>query len=188
MLAAAGAVLVSQLIVAGVPTRVLGASEPESYVLPYHAADAQPSDALALEVFTLVNQARTAAGLTPLERQDAVEGIARAYARALFTTGFLSHLSPEGEGPRARLLADGVDADVVGENLAYAADVLEAHAALMASPPHRDNILYPGYRRVGIGVTDSAGKGVVVVEDFTSDVRQSRRPPAPETAVGPTMP
>jgi len=60
----------------------------------------------------------------------------------------------------------------------------------MASLPHRENILYAGYRQLGIGVADGARKGVVVVEDFASDVRLSRRPPAPETErlVGPTSP
>ena len=66
----------------------------------------------------------------------------------------------------------------MGENLAYAAGVREAHAALMASPPHRENILYPGYRHVGIGVTDGAGQGVVVVEEFTNNIH-ARRPPSP---------
>ncbi len=190
MLVAAGAALVSQLIVVGAVPRVLGAIEPESYVLPYRATDAQPSNVLAREAFVLLNQARAAVGLAPLERQDALDAIARGYACALFAAGFLSHVSPDGGGPRARLLAAGVQADVLGENLAYAASVPDAHDALMASLPHRENILYAGYRRLGIGVADGARKGVVVVEDFASDVRLSRRPPAPETEllVGPTIP
>src|SRR5271155_699241 len=83
LLVAAGAVLASQLVVVGTIPRVLGTSALESYVLPYCAAAAS-SPVLARETLVLVNRARGAARLAPLAHQDALDAIARAYARELF--------------------------------------------------------------------------------------------------------
>ncbi|HLJ60345.1 MAG TPA: CAP domain-containing protein [bacterium] len=147
----------------------LGTTEPVAYALPYHleAVPARPD--LATTVLNLLNETRVAAGLAPLMPHETLQRIARAYGRELFARGTLSHVSPDGKTPRDRVVGAGIQVRVVGENLAYADDVTEAHDALMASAPHRSNILYPGYRLVGIAVLDGGSDGVIVVEDFTDD-------------------
>jgi len=147
---------------------MLAGSEPTT--LPYRATAAQASGSLESQDLTLVNRARAAAGLVPLAQYDPLRDVAREYARELFSSGYLSHVSRAGQTLPDRIVAAGIAAHVVGENLAYAADVPQAHEALMASPDHRRNILYPLYRLVGIGVVDGGAKGVVLVEDFTDAV------------------
>lgn len=149
--------------------RALGSSEPAAYTLPYHLADAPFRADLAITVLNLVNETRVAAGLVPLMPHDTLQGIARTYGQQLFARGMLSHVSPDGKTPRDRVLDAGVRVRVVGENLAYADDVEAAHGALMASAPHRANILYPGYRLIGVAVLDGGTDGIIIVEDFTDD-------------------
>jgi len=151
---------------------MLAGSEPVT--LPYRATAAQSSSALESEDLILVNRARAAAGLVLLAQYDPLRDVARAYAHELFSSGYLSHVSRAGETLPDRIVAAGIAAHVVGENLAYAADVQQAHEALMASPPHRRNILYSPYRLVGIAVVDGGAKGVVVVEDFTDALESFR--------------
>jgi len=57
----------------------------------------------------------------------------------------------------------------VGENIAKGSinmHVGALHGAWMRSQGHRDNILAPGFTRVGIGVTCRAGDAVYVTVDF----------------------
>jgi uncharacterized protein YkwD len=143
--------------------------EPVAYALPYHLEDVPSRPDLATTVLNLLNETRTAEGLAPLMPHETLQRIACAYGQELFARGTLSHVSPDGKTPRDRVVDAGIQVRVVGENLAYADDVAEAHNALMASAPHRSNILYPGYRLVGIAVLDGGSDGVIVVEDFTDD-------------------
>jgi uncharacterized protein YkwD len=54
----------------------------------------------------------------------------------------------------------------MGENLAMAPSVRQAQDLLMASPPHRENILKPEYDRVGIGVVVAPNGERWFTEDF----------------------
>jgi len=155
---------------------VLGTPEPVAYALPYHLEAASFRPDLATTVLNLLNQTRVAAGLAPLMPHDTLQRIARAYGQELFARGTLSHVSPDGKTPRDRVVGAGIRVRVVGENLAYADDVAEAQTALMASAPHRSNMLYPEYRLVGIAVLDGGSDGVIVVEDFTDDSVSSPLP------------
>jgi len=148
--------------------RVLG-GEPLAYVLPYHVQAAPFRADLAMTVLNLLNETRVAAGLVPLMPHDTLQRVAEAYGEDLFARGTLTHTSLDGKTPRDRIVGAGVRVRIVGENLAYADDVTAAHDALMASAPHRANILYPAYRFVGVAVLDGGSDGVIVVEDFTDD-------------------
>jgi len=143
------------------------------HALPCRAAAARPSGTLKLALFVLLNLARVSARLAPLAQHGVLRWVARAYSHESFASGHLSHLSPGGETPRDRIQAAGVQPHILGENLAYAATVREAHVALMASAPHYVNILYPAYRLVGIGAMDGGPKGVLVVEDVADEVTES---------------
>ncbi len=153
---------------AGPAPRVLG-GEPLAYALPYHVQAAPVRADLAMTVLNLLNETRVAAGLVPLMPHDTLRRVAQAYGEDLFARGTLTHISPDGRTPRDRIVEAGVRVRTVGENLAYADGVMAAHDALMASAPHRANILYPAYRFVGVAVVDGGADGVIVVEDFTDD-------------------
>ncbi|RZS80091.1 uncharacterized protein YkwD [Motilibacter rhizosphaerae] len=53
----------------------------------------------------------------------------------------------------------------IGENVAYAVTPQIAGATLLASPPHRANILTPQFTEIGIGVARSGGR-IWVTEVF----------------------
>lgn len=62
--------------------------------------------------------------------------------------------------------AAGINTQGMGaENIAEAASVSQAFAMLMASPPHRSNILNPTETQIGVGVAPW-GSGVAISELF----------------------
>ncbi len=148
---------------------IVFAESPHAYALPARVAASQIDEAHEATVVNLVNQERVAAGLVPLMPHAAIQTAARAHGREMFASGYLTHLSLDGRTPRDRVLALGVRVRVIGENVAYAADALAAHDALMASEPHRRNILLPEYRLIGVAVLDGGPDGVIVVEDFSDE-------------------
>lgn len=135
--------------------------------LPYRSTTATEDPALESLIVQLIDQERRAVGLHPLLVSVHLRGVSRNYARELFARGFLTHRSQDGRDPLDRVVAAGVAFRRVGENLAYAADVYTAHRSLMASPPHRRNILSRAYGRIGVGVLNGGRGGVIVVQVFT---------------------
>jgi hypothetical protein len=109
------------------------------------AARATTTDEARL--YQLTNGSRAQAGLPPLAYDDLASAVARAWANELAASGDLRH-NPN--------LAVQTDAQVttqwtlIGENVGYAGNIDEMHAAYMDSPRHRDNIL-GDFNRVGIG-------------------------------------
>jgi uncharacterized protein YkwD len=146
---------------------VAGTQTAMTLSLPYRVAAPQASLYQESIALNLVNWERVAAGLAPLIPHATIRSAARAHGIEMFTFGYLSHRSRDGRWPNERVKALGVRAKVVGENLAYAQDVREAHHALITSREHRANMLSPQYRRFGIGVIDGGPYGVIVVQNFS---------------------
>ncbi len=138
-----------------------------SYALPYRLPSAQARADLELIVLNLMNQERVAEGLAPLVPHAGLRSVARVHGLEMFAYGYLSHRSRNGYSPAQRVLEQRVRVRLVGENLAYAPDVVTAHTALMASEDHRQNILSPQFSLVGIGVVDGGSYGVIIVQDFS---------------------
>lgn len=68
-----------------------------------------------------------------------------------------------------RLHSEGVTVLRANENVAIAADVAQVHAALMASPAHRANLLDPDVSSGGVGIVlrrDGRGRWSVVVSEL----------------------
>jgi uncharacterized protein YkwD len=119
-------------------------------------------DAPAYEraVVCLVNRERSAAGRRPLWVDQRLRRAATQYAAKLVAGGFFAHDSPDGTSVLSRLqavgyLEDATDWDLA-ENLIWARGMLNTPEAIVqawaASPPHRDNMLAPGFREIGVGV------------------------------------
>jgi uncharacterized protein YkwD len=116
-----------------------------------------------------VNEARAAAGRQPLGIDAALTRAARSHSRALLARDVLEHGDFAG-----RLRSFGARGPVLAENLAwgtgrYARSRAIVHAWL-ESPGHRENLLRPGFRRIGLGavVGEFAGYSgaTVVTADF----------------------
>ena len=129
--------------------------------------DSSPYDAEAeRELFNLANQARAQAGLPPLQVDDGLTQAARAHAAAMAAQQQLSHQFAREPSLAERLAANcTLHLDRAGENVSVAGSVELSHQGLMHSPPHRENLLNPGYNVAGFGVV-RAGNLLFVAQDF----------------------
>lgn len=128
------------------------------------AAALETGDLAALRerALSLVNEARQAAGLEPLEAGAPLAAAAQKHAEDMARRDYYAHASPEGETVRDRYRAEGgSEWRLVAENIATcrrcepppdAARVRAFQQGWMDSPPHRENILAPGLTRFGFGI------------------------------------
>ena len=180
-LVAAGLACIVLAITASTPSGSFASTSAGSaqvYPLPARVVAALIDAPHEAAVLGLINQERVAEGRAPLMPDATIQGAARAHGREMFASGYLTHLSRDGRTPRERVLALGLQVRIVGENLAYAADAQAAHNALLASEPHRRNILAPEYRLIGVAVVSGGSDGVIVVEDFSDEDLARRLGPA----------
>lgn len=107
------------------------------------------------QVFSLVNQHRSAMSLTPLVHDDGLRRCSRGHARHMRPDvhDFVAHVNPEGHGPSERVMLCGVPGVMsAGENAAAGLGTpFNVFNAWMNSPGHRANIEEPMYRRSGLG-------------------------------------
>ena len=151
----------------------LGAANAEATTKPARALTA--ANQLESQVLVELNAIRRAHGLVPLRLSRPLASAADAHSRAMATHGFFKHESRDGSafwhrvkryyGPGQR------GGWSVGENLLWSTTGIDASGALklwMASPAHRENILTPRWREVGVGgVHAIAAPGVCEGLDVT---------------------
>ncbi len=143
--------------------------------IPVGLAFAAPDDAtMAWRVVELVNQERAKAGLLPLKWNDTLAAAASVYAQDMAVRGFFAHNSPEGTTPVQRARQAGYEPYgwgelYVGENLARGFSNPEgAMQGWMASEGHRNNVLRPEYRELGVGVFTAPSGIKLFVQEFGS--------------------
>jgi uncharacterized protein YkwD len=105
----------------------------------------------------LVNQARTAVGSHQLGWSPTLQAKATTWAQHLAATGVLAHSSLTAGAPAGWT--------ELGENVGDASSILAVHSSFLNSPQHRQNMLNPKWRVMGIGVAYGRGQ-VWVVEQF----------------------
>jgi uncharacterized protein YkwD len=107
----------------------------------------------------LVNQARASVGARPLGWSPELAKKAADWAAHLSDTGVLAH----------SMLSQGVPPGwhALGENVGYAHSVTTVHDGFLNSPEHRQNMLNPNWRVMGIGAVRAGGE-VWVVEVYES--------------------
>lgn len=89
---------------------------------------------------------------------------ATQHATAVCEQGRVAHELIQGTGPRERLTRVGLQARLVGEAIARAADPAAAFQALQRSPSHLLTLLEPRFTDYGVGIArDSTGKQCFVV-------------------------
>jgi uncharacterized protein YkwD len=130
----------------------------DTHVLPDESNIHSPAEAEAI-AFQLLNDDRRKAGLPALERDTALDAIARAHSADMRDTGFFGHVSPKTGSPQKRLDAAGYKADRYGENVASAGNVHEMETGLYDSLSHRRTILDHRLSRVGIGIAQGRSFG-----------------------------
>ena len=124
-------------------------ARPEIYAKP----DEKLREGYELLLFELTNSARVQRGLPPLEWEGTAKAVARLHSEEMAENSYFSHTNLAGQSPFDRMEAGGVSFYVAGENLAYGQySSIFAHEGLMNSAGHRENILKPAFRYLGVGV------------------------------------
>jgi uncharacterized protein YkwD len=119
---------------------------------------------LESDVLEKINDLRRSKGLRALRLNHALSLAALAHSKSMAEHGFFEHSAWDGSSFWKRIrpayppLPDGSWG--VGENLVWAAPDLNAEQALalwLKSPPHRENLLTPAWREVGLGCVHVLG-------------------------------
>jgi uncharacterized protein YkwD len=134
--------------------------------------------ALERQVFAAINDIRRAHGLAPLRLNPALAVAAGEHSVSMAGHGYFEHSSLDGSPFWKRVAAvyarDGSRWSV-GENIVWASPGLSARKALevwLASSPHRETLLSPLWREVGLGAVRAFAGGVYqgrVVTILTAD-------------------
>jgi len=144
-----------------------------SSAAPAHAADCPFADSDASSATTqqlsdaticLLNEQRAAAGLGPLTASAPLGTTAQHYAEYMVSDAHFAHMDESGHNVVYRVLStDPALANrwvVLGENLGWGTYSLATPRSMvegwMNSPTHRDNILYPQFDEIGVGITSGA--------------------------------
>lgn len=126
----------------------------------------------------LVNQDRSANGLSPVTFDPALLTTARERAADQVAQPVLNHYDGSGQLEFLKLLSrEGVAYSAAGENLARMDGLVDgiddgtamrAENALMRSPTHRANILDPSYNRIAVGAMIDGEGRIVLAQIFSA--------------------
>lgn len=147
-------------------------SQPTPQLLSAAMSGSNEDTAAESELLQLANERRREAGVPPLRASENLRRAAREHARLMVERRQLSHQFDGERSLLPRLRDSGVPLDSVGENVAYHASVERAFDALMHSPPHRQNLLDPGFNVAGMAAVWSKGR-LYVVQDFAHQLPQA---------------
>ena len=146
-------------------------------------------------ILEYLNKERQERKLPPLVESPLLSQSAYLKAKDILEKDYFAHRSPDGLSPWYWFKIAGYEFKLAGENLAIGfLDSKEVHDALMASFSHRQNILNPEFKEIGIAVLkgDFNGNEVYVVVQhfgvpkekpvvFQPEKPISQPPPSPKT-------
>ena len=132
----------------------------------------EPKDLVAARAVLLlrVNALRLQMGVAAVQTDPQLEAVAQAWAQRLADEGFFSHVAPDGTTLKERLSSAGYKFSAAGENLGLSSGPLAAHFGIEHSPGHRNNLLEPGHRRLGLGLATRPDGLQVLVEVLAAPV------------------
>lgn len=143
-------------------------------------------------LYSLLNNARIKNGLAPLKENSKLVQSATMKAEDILKKDYFSHWSPDGISPWYWFKSAGYDFLIAGENLGIGfLDSEEIFNAWMNSRTHRQNILDPRFKEVGIAILkgEFQGKDIyVVVQHFgvpkmvKSQIKGTEKVPPPTTS------
>ncbi|HEY9062092.1 MAG TPA: CAP domain-containing protein [Pseudobacteroides sp.] len=117
-------------------------------------------------LLSLINKARSDAGLGPLKFDMQLVKVARLKAQDMVDKNYFSHDSPTYGSPFDMMRQFGVSFKYAGENIAGNSTIEGAFKAWMNSPGHKANILKADFNYNGIGIVSSPTYGKVLVQMF----------------------
>lgn len=127
------------------------------------------TDAVA-DLATRLNRERIARGVAPLALNPKLTAAAQGHADDIARNRNFGHIGSDGSTATERIARAGYGKYSwgyrVGENWAHFRNVADAVAMWMDSAPHRNNILHPVLREMGIGIAAVTGGNTIYVVDF----------------------
>jgi uncharacterized protein YkwD len=128
----------------------------------------------------LINDERASYGLQPVAPNSDLRQAALSHSNEMINRGYFEHTSPSGLTFIDRIESTGYTRGTrswtVGENLVWGTGPLSTPQALvtawMNSPPHRENLLRPTFREIGVAalagtpVSSSDLTGVTVSSEY----------------------
>jgi uncharacterized protein YkwD len=126
-------------------------------------------------VVCLINRERASGKRRPLKINQRLGRVASRYAARMVAEGFFAHKTPDGSSILDRLQNVGYLEDAIewaiGENLSWAEGIGTTPGAIvegwMQSPPHRENLLRPAFREIGVGVAAGTPEAPVDLNGLT---------------------
>ncbi len=142
------------------------------------AADSKERDANApltadeQKIVELTNKAREEKMLPPLTVNPTLTAAARAHSANMAKQGQMSHVL-DGKNPAQRVKAAGYRYSRTGENIAMGENVSLARIfqGWMDSKGHRENILKPEYREIGVGIARNDKGEIYYTQVFGTPLR-----------------
>ena len=146
---------------------------------PASAASPCASSAKSARAGTLclINAERAAHGVRPLKLDKRLSRAALRHSRDMISNAYFAHDSRSGAGFSARIARtgwmNGRSSWSVGENLAWGSGAQATPRAIvkawMRSTGHRQNMLQPRFRVIGIGIGAGAPAGGGSGKTYTTD-------------------
>lgn len=121
------------------------------------------------DVVNLTNQKRAEAGVAALSLNQTLSAAAYTKGQDMIAKDYWAHVAPDGTQPWKFFSQFGYKYRYAGENLARDfSNASDAINAWMNSPTHRENLLNPKYKEIGIGVVegDLAGSDTTIIVQF----------------------
>lgn len=150
--------------------QIIGANLEENRKEMYTKPNEGLKEGFEYQLFDLTNASRVNHDLQILTWDDHVKETARKHSIDMAENAYFSHENLRGQSPFDRMEQDHISFIVAGENLAYGQfSSIFAHEGLMNSKGHRENILKPDYRHLGIGVAFNEKSQPYYTENFFSN-------------------
>jgi len=148
---------VGRALIQGIPFYVVLFGQHKGDFFSRATANLHDRETVVAEMLARVNAIRRQAGLLPLHYDPLLDRTAQEHAEDMLARSYFGHSSLEGQGPSERARANGYPIGA-GENIVEQRfSVDEALEAWLKSPGHRQNILDPDSRDLGIGLAVGEG-------------------------------
>lgn len=136
--------------------------------------------AMESSIACLINEERAAYGVQPVQANAELRQAALGHSTEMVSQGYFDHISPTGVTFIDRIVATGYTQGArsweLGENLVWGTGALSTPQSLvtswMNSQPHRENLLRPRFREIGIAAvvgtprSSSDATGVTVSSEY----------------------
>jgi uncharacterized YkwD family protein len=117
-------------------------------------------------LLVLTNAVRTKIGLQPLKMNDALNKLALVKSQDMVKSNYFSHKSPNFGSSFDMMRSHEIGYIIAGENLAIGESADHVHSAWMDSKTHRENILNPSFKEIGIGICAKGSKSYAYTQFF----------------------